>query len=324
MASLLAAVSCEKVKEVDDAPSTAHFQDLSAFRFDVRQHYNNRRFAQLEEIANRIRDGKERMDDGDWKIVHFYQALECRDDEPEGMWKLHDEIHKEWEKQFPESITARVAHADFHTSYAWHARTDKFADQVTEEGWRLFRERLAEARKVLDQAKALSSRCPVWWHVYQRVALGQGWPREDYDALFKEAKAFEPEFYYYDLARAKFLLPRWHGEPGEWAKVAEEQIPIQGATGHEIYARVVWEMSTYDEDLFGESNASWKKARRGYDDLRARYPASLELLNKYCRIACYAGDKKQAKALFAQIGDHPVGTCWYKNEFARAKAWALK
>jgi hypothetical protein len=323
MAAMLVAVSCEKAKEEEAVNPSAGSQILNDYRGDTRQDYNKRRFDELEKNANQVRSGKERMGDGDWRIFHFYQSLQCREDEPESMWKLHDEIHKEWEKRFPESITARVARADFLAEYAWHARTDKFADEVTEQGWRLFRERLAEARTVLDGAKTLSPGCPMWWQVYQRVALGQGWPREDYDALFKEAKAFEPEFHLYDVSRAHFLLPRWHGEEGEWAKVAEAQIPIQGATGYEIYARVVWEMSTYNEDVFGESNASWRKVRKGFEELTARHPDSIELLNRYCRMACFADDRTLARKLFERIGANKAPGCWRKNEFQKAKDWAM-
>ena len=327
LAAALAGISCKKTEEAPEGTSAAGtgsgIDALIQFRGDTRQLYNSRKFADLENTAERVRSGKERFGDGDWKIYHFYQALECREDEPESMWKLHDEIHKEWEKQFPQSITARVAHAEFLTTYAWHARTDKFADEVTEEGWRLFRERLAGALTVLDQAKALRPSCPMWWHVRQTVALGQGWPRAAYDTLFTEAKAFEPEFYRYDFSRAKYLLPRWHGQPGEWEKAASDQIPLQGATGSEIYARVVCEMATYCESVFGETDASWRKTRKGFDDLRVHYPASNELLNSYCRMACFAGDREQAKKLFNEIGENQAPTAWRKNEFERAKAWAM-
>lgn len=322
-AFLFAAVSCDKSTPTSEAaPHSSQFAEMETYRSETRQHYNNRRFAKLEEIADKTRSGKERLADGGWKIIHFYESLLCHSAEPENMWRLHDEIHKDWIKAYPESITARVAHADFLTSYAWHARTDKFANEVTEEGWKLFRERLAAARTVLDEAKPLAADCPKWWHVFQKVALGQGWPRDAYESLFKEAKAFEPEFYEYDIARAHFLLPRWYGEPGEWAKEAEARIPLQGATGHAIYARVVWGMSTYCEDLFGESKASWRKARQGFEDLRKSYPDSPELLNQFCRIACLAGDRKQAKILLTEIDGKPLGTCWYQGEFERAQAWA--
>ena len=79
------------------------------------------------------------------------------------MWELHEKIHADWEKAYPDSITARVATARFYVAYAWHARSTEYASKVTDEGWRLFKERLAKARTVLDQSKSLEPKCPMWW-----------------------------------------------------------------------------------------------------------------------------------------------------------------
>ena len=306
------------------AAADEEMAELVAFRNATRQLYNNRKFAELEALATKVRSGKERIHTGSWKIFQLYDSLNCRDDEPESMWQLHDTIHREWEAAFPQSITARVARADFLTTYAWHARGADYANEVTEEGWRLFHGRLAEARTILDQAKPLSPSCPVWWSVCQTVALGQGWSREDYATLYEEAKKFEPEFFAYDFSRAKFLLPRWHGQPGEWEAAAEKEIERPGTAGHEIYARVVTEQADYYDNVFEESDASWRKTRKGYEELLARYPDSKQLLNEYCRLACYAGDRKLAKQLFGQIGEMKVRSCWRKGQFDRAKAWAMK
>lgn len=331
--AFLTGVSCKKSweekreteykAEAAAAAATEESTTSYEFRNHARQLYNKRDFAGLEALAKKIREGKERLVDGDWKIVDFYTCQDCRKDEPESMWQLHDQIHKDWEKKFPDSVTARVARAQFLITYAWHARSDKTADRVTEEGWKLFNERLAEARTILDQAKDLKPSCPMLWLNYQTIALGQGWERKDYDALFKEAKAFEPEFHPYDSARAKYLLPRWQGKPGEWEALAEKDIEKQGATGSATYARVVEDQARYYDNIFDETNVSWRKVRKGFDDLLTTYPDSKKLLNTYCRLACFAGDAKQAKKLFERIGDDKSTVSWRKGEFDRAKKWAF-
>lgn len=302
----------------------AEMEELMDFRQRTRTFYNNREFAKLEGLAAELSEKKSRFRDGDWKILHFYECMDCRKDEPESMWKLHAEIHKDWESKFPKSATAKIATAEFLITYAWHARSDKFADKVTEEGWKLFAERLAAARRSLDEAKAIDRKCPMLWFCYQTVALGQGWKSSEYNQLFNDAKSCEPEFYPHDLARAKFLLPRWHGKPGEWETAAEEQIAKQGKTGPEIYARVVKEQATYYDNVFAETRISWPdKVRKGFEALRASHPDSNAILNGYCRMACFAGDKPTAKKLIAEIGDNPVKSEWRKGEFAKAKEWAL-
>ena len=312
-----------EVGPAEKAPADAEMEELTAFRNSTRQLYNNRKFAELEAFAGKIRSGKERMGTGSWKIFQFYDSLNCRADEPESMWQLHDTIHREWEAAYPESITACVARADFLTTYAWHARSDAYANEVTEEGWRLFRERLAEARTLLEQSKRLSPLCPVWFSTSQTVALGQDWSREEYDALFLEAKKLEPEFFAFDISRAQYLLPKWHGEPGEWEAEAEKEIERSGTAGYEIYARVVTAQGGHYDNIFKQSAASWRKTRKGYEEMLARYPDSKTFLNEYCRLACYAGDRKLAKELFIRIGDKKVRSCWRKGQFDKAKAWAM-
>jgi Domain of unknown function (DUF4034) len=169
-------------------------EEIYAFRLEIRQAYNNRRFNDLENRAAELRRAKPVFGNGSWKIVQFYNSFACRAEEPESMWQLHDRIHRDWIALFPESITARVAYADFLAEYAWHARGSGYADKVTKEGWRFFGERLASARKTLEEARKLPDRDPFWWRVALRVAQGEHWPKSEYDQLLKEAKSFEPKF----------------------------------------------------------------------------------------------------------------------------------
>ena len=54
------------------------------------------------------------------------------------------------------------------------------------------------------------------------VALGQGWRRNEYDALYKKAVEGEATYYEFYFRKAYYLLPRWYGKPGEWERFAEE------------------------------------------------------------------------------------------------------
>ncbi|MDQ3621745.1 MAG: DUF4034 domain-containing protein [Verrucomicrobiota bacterium] len=151
-------------------------EEISAFRAEFREAYDHRRFDDLEQRAAKLRAAREVFGNGSWKILQFYNSFECRDDEPESMWELHDRIHQEWIAAKPESITACVAYADFLTGYAWQARGSGYAGTVTEKGWALFGERLASAREVLAKGRQLPDKDPIWWLTALRVALGKGWP----------------------------------------------------------------------------------------------------------------------------------------------------
>ncbi len=328
VALLLAVTSCEREAYSPEKAAFAQGEDLimqevATFRTETRQLYNNRKFDELEARGNEARASKAVFGNGTWKIYHFYDSLECRSDEPETMWQLHEQIHQEWEKKFPESITARVAHADFLTAYAWHARGSGYSNEVTEEGWRLFGDRLASARTLLDQSKDLPVKCPVWWQVGMTVAIGQSWSKAEFGKLFEEAKAFEPQYFIYDLSQAKFLMPRWYGEAGDWEAAAEKEIDRPGGLGLEGYARVISDMRGYYDDIFSETKASWRKARQGFEAMHARYPASAEILNDYARVACAAEDRELAKKLFAEIGNKVIPYCWGGTKrFKQMRNWA--
>lgn len=298
-------------------------EEIYAFRVKTRQLYNNRRLAELEQAAAELRRAKPLFDNGSWKIAEFYESFGCRAEEPESMWQLHDRIHQEWVAQFPTSITARVAYADFFTDYAWHARGHEFANKVTKEGWRLFGERLDSASKTLAAARDLTDKDPFWWEVALGVALGQHWSKDEYDRLLEGAKAFEPKFWGYDIARARSLLPRWYGEAGDWEAYAEQATGRPGGLGAEIYARIVMDMSGYYDNIFRETKTSWPKVRQGLIEMRQKYPRSFDLLNQTARLSTLSVDRELAKETFGKLGDNYLPSAWGKPErFVRSRKWA--
>ena len=298
-------------------------EEIWQFRLKTRRLYNASKFDELEALASQLRSERGRFGNGSWKIVQFYESLSCTSDEPEGMWQLHAHIHENWDAAKPRSITAHVAHADFLTDYAWRARGSGFANTVTKEGWRLFSERLAKAKELLDESADFEPKCPVWWRVRMTIARGQGWSWDDYERLFQEAKTFEPAFWGYDVAKATYLLPRWHGQPGEWeyALTLEDNRP--NGLGLETYARVVYALNGYYKNIFRETHASWPQTRDGFELIRQRYPDSLELLSGYCRLACLAEDRVVARKLFDELRGRMIASVWGdQKNFQNYRHWA--
>lgn len=255
--------------------------------------------------------------------MQFYESFTCRDEEPERMWELHDQIHRQWVAAFPQSITARVAYADFLTSHAWHARGAGFANEVTAEGRQLFRTRNIEAQRVLEEARQLPEKDPFWWTVTLRVARAQSWSKDKFDRAVEEAKALEPQFWTYDVSRADSLLPRWFGEPGDWETYAEQAAARPDGLGPEVYARIVASLRGYYDNIFHDTNASWPKTRDGLAQIRQRYPQSLDTINETALLAVMADDRAVAKAMFDQLGDRYLAELWRKPEyFLRSRQWA--
>ena len=298
-------------------------REIWQFRLKTRSLYNASKFDELEALATQLRAERTRFGNGSWKIDEFYESLGCRSDEPETMWQLHESIHEHWEAAKPRSITAQVAHANFLTEYAWHARGSGFAKTVTKEGWRLLSERLAKAKELLDKSADLEPKCPMWWLAYLSVAQGQGWSRDDFETLFEAAKTFEPEFWWYDITKGYYLLPRWYGHDGDWEYALSLEVDRRKGVGLEAYARVVDKLKAYYKNIFRESRASWAATRDGFELMRQRYPVSLEILSDYCRVACVAEDRAVARKLFDELSGRVLKSTWRdQNNFRRWRNWA--
>jgi hypothetical protein len=298
-------------------------EEIYGFRIAVRQDYNTRRFPELEKRASELRRTKALFGDGRWKLIEFYQAFACRREEPENMWQLHDQIHRDWLTAFPQSITARVAYGDFLTEYAWHARGSGSADTVTAEGWQRFNERLTAATRTVEEVRDLPERDPVSWSVRLRIATGQSWTEDQFDRALEEAKSFEPKFWGYDVSRAVSLLPRWYGKPGAWEEYAEHAATRPDGLGDEVYARIVMALHGYYRNVFRETKASWKKTEAGLEQMRRAYPQSLDILSEAASLAVNAEDREFAKAMFDLLGDRYLSSVWKKPEyFLDCRKWA--
>lgn len=136
---------------------------------------------------------------------------------------------------------------------------------VKAEGWRLFGERIAEARRILVAAEPLGRTCPLFYVMRLRAALTDGTSRENYDRLFEESVKAFPTYAPFYFVRVNYLLPRWHGEEGEWEAFAETSAnQVGGMAGDILYARIVWRMheTRIFDNVFDESKMEWERAQR--------------------------------------------------------------
>ena len=112
----------------------------------------------------------------------------------------------------PEKATAAsLIKARFYITYAWRARGNGTADKVTEEGWRLFHERLDVAEAALNQAWSRDSHDEEIPVLMLTVMEGQSKPRAEMETWFQRAMKLEPNSYAACRGKLHFLLPQWYG-----------------------------------------------------------------------------------------------------------------
>ncbi|HVG47573.1 MAG TPA: hypothetical protein VM899_05485, partial [Rubellimicrobium sp.] len=235
----------------------------------TRDHLYGEKFELLEVTASRLRSGKERFPGGMWKLNAFYTGLgqpPSGDDAGESEWQLHLGKLRKWAGQARDSVTARVGLGDALVNYAMAARGQGYASTVSAEGWRLFEARNAQAESALDEARGLAVKCPHWYVAKLRVGLGQGWEASRFEEVFKEGVALEPTYYYLYRVKAMYLLPRWHGESGDWERFAEETYRrVGGEEGAMLYYLIGSHIRTYyGMSFFERTRASWPRMLEGF------------------------------------------------------------
>jgi Domain of unknown function (DUF4034) len=306
----------------DDATNVHAFE-----RFGIAAHemLYRKDFDRLDHLADSLRSSKAKFSGGMWKIHALYAGTSTvQGHATEKDWKELKGKLDDWVTEEPSSVTARVSLARFYLNYAWDARGDGFVDTVTSNGWKLFQSRTAKAREILEGAAALPAKCPEWYLAMQDVALNQGWDKEQAKSLLERATAFEPDYYYYYRSYARFVLPKWNGEPGEAESFAQDSADRAGGqTGDILYFRIASYLMCHCDGEPQLKSMSFSRIRKGFTAAETQYGASLSNMNFMAAMASKMGEASIANALFQQIGDRWIQEVWQnQSTFEYYKDWA--
>ena len=284
-------------------------------------------FKQLDCLADAARSQKEKFSGGAWKLHILYEALNTpalSQHPTEEDWKALLRHLEHWRSARPQSITAAVAQGSAYVNYGWDARGDGVSGTVSESGWKLYEERLATGRRILEEAaSSLPTQCPEWYVSMQRIALGQGWPREDAQALLIKAMKLDPTYFYIYRMFAVYVLPQWNGEEGDSEKFAAAAADrVGGEEGDILYFQLTSHLVT---SACRCVQVSWPRVDKGFAALEKRYGTSLLNLNLYAFMAVQASQPAPAKEAFTRIGKQWDEHTWHTEEsFATSRNWAAQ
>ena len=301
-------------------------RDEAAYSTRLRTQLEQERFKVLDDVAAAERTGRTRFPGGGWKLHTFYSAIES----PKGKmpvteteWADFLDQMKRWTAQQPDSITAQVALAYAYLNYA-RQTPSAAGPSATQEGKRVFDERLKLAETVLNQSYNLPAKCPEWYYVMLQVGRTKGWEIEDLTTLFQRAIAFDPEYYYYYQEQAQNLMPKWRGKEGDVERFATESATKVGGKAGDILYWQITQSILGNRDLGNvPQQLSWSRALLGYQDLVEQYGASPARQNQLAQMAARFGDYMVTDETITQIGDRwDEGTWGTKDYFDKVKAWA--
>ena len=300
------------------APAQDDLEDSAAttkLKAHVSELFLRRDYAEIDAIADKIRADKTRLVGGGWQITRLYQALEAKEGTTA---EEHIAQLNAWIAERPQSITPRVALARAYIRYAWAARGGGPGGQ------RLFEERIAEAKNVLDSSANLSPMCPDWFFQMQTVALAQGWEKGRTTELFEQATRFEPDYLYYYQNYARYLLPKWDGKNGDdvaFAKTIADS--IGGIKGDFMYYQIGIVVLGICNCTVRNNPLDWGRLQRGYQAQHEMFSNTNYDTNQLALLAWRFNDRDVARESFDRIGDRWAVNVWKSHaRFNQVRRWA--
>ncbi|MBI5093430.1 MAG: ankyrin repeat domain-containing protein [Candidatus Hydrogenedentes bacterium] len=304
----------------------------------------------LETMAMRFRDQKQPGAGGKCPLEDIYDFVT----EPYSNASESEEMDflkriDAWKAKFPESITPRVVLAEAYRKFAWRERGEGWSREVSEKGWKGFREYLGKSWAVIDEARSLNPKDPHYFvlqfsqsfddpkaesapgllsyiPIVQVVRKLTG-TDDPLASLFQQCAEVQPLYFPLYEARVRTLTPRWGGSTAKMVKFAETSAAAtHDAAGDALYAFIARATYQYEgEESFKSDYAfSWDRIRQGNEDLMSHFGPTRYSRNFYCRAACIFKDQATAAKVFRDIADRWDSTAWSnKHEFDVWRKWAF-
>lgn len=291
------------------ASATGTIEEIQQIQSEAYRSLLDRRFAELNAMADRLTTSKARLPDGRWKLNFVISGLTNQLPERDAKaWASRLQLVEEWLAESPNNATPYLAKAALLIAYAWDARGSGYASTVKDSDWPIFRQRIAQARQVLEKSASISKRSPLWYENMQSIATAQSWSEDEFLRLFREGVSKEPTYYFLYFSAANYLLPRWHGSAVRLSEFTDEAVrATESKEGQTLYARIYWSLLwALQDSTFSPGYADWPRMRRGFEDIVRVYPDNWNL-NAFAYYACMARDWRTAKIVGAKVSFPQLG-----------------
>jgi hypothetical protein len=196
--------------------------------------------------------------------------------------------------------------------YAWDARGGGWAGEVTDDGWKLFGQRLAQARAALTEAWELDATNSKAASEMITVCMGQSAPREEVNTWFTRAITADPGNYAACTKKMLVLEPKWGGSVPAMIQFARELTHIStDPRAVRIPLKLVemyWGMASVDplpmSEFFSAHPELWTDIQPVYEKYLQQVPESRFHRTRYALIAAWSGHWDIAAAQFDKLGDN--------------------
>jgi hypothetical protein len=211
--------------------------------------------------------------------------------------------------------------------YAWDARGGGWANTVTEEGWKLFRERIAASRTALEKAWELDQNNGVAATAMLTVARAQGLTVPEMETWYQRAIQADPTSENTVNGKLEFLEPKWHGsaqamlafgrqllKDGKW-DTGQPLCLVDVHTRLAMYDRGNDDYYSRLAKYFAAHPDAWDDVKTVFEGYLQRTPGSRYQRTRFAVIAAWCGKWKEADEQFKKLGEQ------YSHRFVPAQLY---
>ena len=273
-------------------------------------------YDELDPIANQWLDST-KAESNLWSLadsVHFWLSAPGSTD-----WPTHLEALEGWLKAKPQSRAAHYALAFARSDQGWNVRGGDIAVRTSGDQFQGFHEQLAEASKLLAAADALGNPSGPICALRIRVSMGLGRPKDELIALWQ--RGIEDGGNFPDLHSniAQALLPRWSGDNGDVARIADQarkQLPPDvGLMAYAVMANMC--LGLESASLLEPMGFDLDTLEEAAQTMIRLYPEGLTAKSGAAVVACARRDRAAARERLRSLaGEHYVPM--WQNPHVRA------
>lgn len=287
--------------------------------------YDNEDFAAIEAWIDEAAKDTVPLTNGKQKFVALFDALAYPSSPHLQKPQARVELCTRWLKAFPRSSTAAAIRIRSQLNYAWEARGSGYASSISDEGYKLFIERLTPIAGWTEEAEQGEINNPLYCDSAIDFAKSIGQPKVRVDQLVEIAAKVPIWTYRPYLAATEYYLPRWYGGPGDMERFALRVYELtKNRLGAEAYTQIVVQVSRYHgSTTFQDFQFSWPLIQQGFCDAAARVPNRGADAVQYGWLARYADRRQEAKVLFDYLGDAGADF-WRSDLYQQLRAWAQR
>ena len=287
-------------------------------------------WAEIEEKLDKIRASRNTSADY-WSVLSGAYAelsnpkFTGSKDYPEHIKKLN-----EWRREFPQSPSPLVVEARTYVHYAWDARGIGMASTVSEIGWELYAQRIEEAHRLLIESLKLGAKDGEVYTQLVQIAKASSLPLEQAQAWVEEGRQLDPTYFQLYCAMADYLLPRWHGQPGDIERFAAELVEkLPGDDGLVAFALVAKAITYYDcpdhlSLFWGQYDR--ELLTKAAEALVKRHPQWPQAASFAAMCTLATQDHAAARRIRPSVGDYdPQDRIWvWKNSHRKFLDWSAR